>query len=97
MTYEDGYHWLLGNVDAFFEKIVTLMHSEIEPQMRGKFIELLGDSTTKRVIPVFKAELSSSHRDVRFWAYSQLEYSEYPEANEIVEKYKEENPNEDWY
>jgi len=25
MTYEDGYHWLLGNVDSFFDNLVALM------------------------------------------------------------------------
>lgn len=97
MTYEEGYHWLLGNVDTYFEKLVSLMQSENEPKVRGKFIELLGDSTSKNVVPILAAELSNPNRDVRFWAHSQLEYSEFIEANEISEKYKEQNPNEDWY
>jgi hypothetical protein len=97
MTYEDGYQWLLGNVDANCEKIVALMHSETDPQMRGKFIEILGYAKSKSVITVLEAELSSSHRDVRFWAYCQLEYSEHPAANEIAKQYKAKKPNEDWY
>ena len=97
MTYEDAYHWFLGNVDDHLEKLVSLMKAEADPGMRGKFIELLGDSSSKKVIPILEAELKSSNRDVRFWAHSQLEYSEHPEANEIAKKYREEHPDEDWY
>ncbi|WLQ16758.1 HEAT repeat domain-containing protein [Hahella aquimaris] len=97
MTYEEGYHWLLGNVDAHFDKLVSLMQSEADPVMRGKFIELLGDATNRNVVPILAAELTSPNRDIRFWAHSQLEYSEHSEANKIAEKYKEQNPNEDWY
>lgn len=97
MTYEEGYHWLLGDVDNHFEKLVSLMQSESEPGMRGKLIELLGESTNKNVVPILAAELTSPIRDVRFWAHSQLENSGFTEANEIAKKYKEQNPNEDWY
>ncbi len=97
MIYEEGYHWILSDVDTFCENIMALMCSEADPQMRSKFIELLGDCSSKKVIPVLEAELLSAHRDVRFWAHSQLEYSEDSEANEIAKKYKENNPNEDWY
>ena len=97
MTYEEGYSWLLGNVDEHFAKLVSLMRAEEDPGMRGKFVEILGDSTKKEVIAILESELASPHRDVRFWAHSQLEYSDYSEANEIAKKYKEENPSEDWY
>ncbi|WMS88812.1 HEAT repeat domain-containing protein [Pleionea litopenaei] len=97
MTYEDGYFSLLGNVDRYLAELVALMQAEAEPSMRGKYIELLGDCSTKEVIPILEAELSSSHREVRFWAYSQLAHNDHPEAKEISRKYKEDNPNEDWY
>ncbi len=97
MTYEEGYHWLLGNVDEHFDQIVSLMQTESNIDMRGKFIELLGDSSNEKVISVLEKELTSPHRDVRFWAHSQLGYLENAKAQEIATRYKKEYPNEDWY
>ena len=76
MTFEEGFHWLIGFVDEYLDQITALMKDELNPDLRGKFIEVLGYSDDERVIPVLAEELNSEHRDVRFWAHSQLEYFE---------------------
>ena len=97
MTYEDGFHWLIGFADEYLEQITTLMQNELNPDRRSKLIEVLGHCKNEKAITVLASELTSEHRDVRFWAHSQLEYFENPKAEEIAKKYKTENPNEDWY
>ena len=97
MTFEEGFHWLIGFVDEYLDQITALMKDELNPDLRGKFIEVLGYSDDERVIPVLAAELNSQYRDVRFWAHSQLEYFENSKAIQIANKYKIEHPDEDWY
>ncbi len=96
MTYEDGYHWLQGYLDKYVGEIVQLMLNEKDPDMRAKFVELLGDSKDPEVIPIIEAELKSPHREVRFWAYNSLCYFENAEAERLAQKFKVENPDEDF-
>ena len=88
MTFEEGFHWLIGFVDEYLDQITVLMKNELNPDMRGKFIEVLGHCNDERVIPVLAAELKSEHRDVRFWAHSQLGDFENSKAIQIANKYK---------
>ena len=97
MTFEDGYQWLIGYADEYFDQLTKLMRNETNPDLRSKLIEVLGHCTNEKAISVLAEELLSIHRDVRFWAHSQLMYFENPKAEEVAEKYKAENPNEDWY
>jgi len=97
MTFENGFQWLIGFADEYFEQLTILMQNEPNPDHRGKLIEVLGHCKNENAISVLAKELSSKHRDVRFWAHSQLEYFENPKAEEIAKQYKTENPDEDWY
>jgi hypothetical protein len=96
MTYEDGYHWLQGYLDDYIDEIVQLMLGEIDPNLRSKFVELVGNSKNPQVIPFLEAELKSHYSEVRSWAYSSLLYFENTEAIRITENFREENPNEDF-
>jgi hypothetical protein len=86
MTFEEGFHWLIGHVDSFLPQLTELMRAESEPSMRGKLVEVLGHGSNECIIPVLKSELNSPHSEVRCWAYSQLSYFEHPKATEIAEK-----------
>ena len=96
MTYEDGYHWLQGYLNTYIDELIQLMLHEENPDMKSKFVELVGGSKNSKVIPFLEAELKSPHGEVRSWAYSSLSYFENPEAEKIAEKFKNENPNEDF-
>jgi len=50
MTYEESYHWLIGCVDQYRDELISLMKAEIDPDMRGKFIELVGDCSDEKVV-----------------------------------------------
>ena len=97
MTFEDGFHWLIGHADEYLEQLASLIQNEPIPDLRGKLIEVLGHCSNEKAISILAAELSNEDRDIRFWAHSQLEYFDNPKAEEIANKYKIENPNEDWY
>ena len=96
MTYEDGYHWLQGYLDKYFDELIQLMLNEENPDMRGKFVELVGDSKNPKALPFLEAELKNPHREVRSWAYNSLCYFENSEAEKLAAKFKEENPNEEF-
>jgi|GEM_PF-4183005 len=72
------------------------MLNEEDSDVRAKFVELVGDSKNPKVIPILKAELRNPHKEVRSWAYSSLFYFDNPEAEKLAEKFKRENPNEDF-
>ncbi len=94
MIYEDGYHWLQGDLDKYIEELIQLMLNEENPDMKSKFVELLGNSQNPIVIPYLEAELKNPHEDVRSWAYSSLRYFENSEAENLADKFKEKNPDE---
>jgi len=97
MTYEDGFHWLIGFADKYSDKLVALMRAELVPDQRAKLVEVIGHCSKESVIPVIAHELSHESREVRCWAWSQLAYFENDKANKIAQKYKQENPDEDWF
>ena len=96
LIYEDGYHWLQAYLDDYVDEIVQLMLGETDPNLRSRFVELVGNSKNPQVLPVLEAELTSPHSEVRSWAYSSLLYFENPEAIRIAENFREENPNEEF-
>ena len=96
MTYEEGYHWLQGYLVEYIDDLIALMLNEKEPRMRSKFVEVVGDSQLKKVIPYMVTELEHEHREVRSWAYNSLVYFEDAEAEAIAKEYARCQPNEDF-
>jgi len=70
------------------------MLAEKDPRMRSKFVEVVGDSQIKKVIPYLLKELEHEHYEVRAWAYNSLIYFEDTEAEELAKKHAENNPSE---
>jgi len=98
MTYEDGYQWLKGeNLQIHVEQIAELLQCEVDPIMRGKFIELVGEADLPRYIPLLVDELSHESREVRCWAYNQLVLSEHESARAQADRYRTTHSDEDLY
>lgn len=98
MVYEEGYLWLQGdNLSAYLPQIAKLLESETDPNMRGKFVELVGDADDPEYFPLLIRELSHESREVRLWAYNQLASSEHGSANAQAAHYKSTHPDEDFY
>ncbi|WP_237068443.1 HEAT repeat domain-containing protein [Microbulbifer guangxiensis] len=95
-TFEDGFQCLMQSIDQHVEFIVPLMLKEESPDMRAKYIELIGYASGKKYIPLLADELKSTHRDVRAWAYVMLHDKEFVEAKAIVASFELEHPNEDF-
>ena len=67
MTYEDAYHSLQGdNLIRYAPQIVGLLQSEVDPEMRAKLVELIGDADLPEHIPLLVQELSHPNREVQF-------------------------------
>ena len=96
MTYEDGYHWLQGYLDIYIDDLCQLMLHESNPEMRAKFIELIGDSKNPKVIPLLAIELENSDEEVRSWAYSSLCYFGNPDAEKLAREFREDHPDENF-
>lgn len=93
-TYEDGYDWMLDYLEQNLDKLINLMRREKNPEMRSRFIELIGESKNPKVITCLKEELLHEDCEVRSWAYATLLYLEDPQAHKIARQYKDQNPNE---
>ena len=98
MTYENGYQWLrCPNLTRYVHQIVKLLQSEADPQMRAKFVEIVGNADRAEYIPILVEHLSHDCSDVRFWAYSGLLLSEHKEANTHAAHHHQTHPDEDFY
>ena len=98
MTYEDGYQWLQGdNLSRYLQQIVELLRAETDPEMRGRFVELVGDADLPENIPLLVQEMSHESRNVRCWAYNELSLSEHESARLYAEQYRKTHPTEDFY
>jgi hypothetical protein len=96
LTYEDGYHWLQSRLGEHLDDLIALTLQETDPAMRGKFVELLGDSKDPRALPHLQRELTHPERGVRMWAYQGLLYFESDEAARLAEAFARDNPHEDF-
>jgi len=94
--YEDGYHSISGHVDSVLDALLSLAFDESDSFMRGRFLELIGESTNSKAIEFLTSELNSSDKEIRKWAYSSLAYSESKQANIIAQKHSKENPTEEF-
>lgn len=95
-TYEGGYHWIQDYLSQHTHDIIEIMLGEENPDLRAKFIELLGDSKSTKVIPYLQQELKHIEREVRYWAYLCLENFGEGEASKIAEEFRRTNPHEDF-
>jgi HEAT repeat protein len=96
LVYEDGYHWIQEYLRERVDDLVELMLKEQNPDIRAKFIELLGDSGDSKVILYLEQELKHLGREVRSWAYFALEHFGTPEATKIAKEFRQANPQEDF-
>ena len=79
--YKDAYNWLQGGfLLEHVDRIIELHAVEDDPDMRAKYLELIGDADRMEDIGILTSELSHQSKVVRFWAHLQLKHSEHPEA-----------------
>ena len=98
MTYEEGYHWLQGdNLKQHIQRIAELLETEVDPNMRAKFVELVGDADLPEYVPLLVRELSGECREVRSWAYNMLSNSMHATARFHAEQYRMTHPHEDFF
>ena len=97
MTYEEGYSWIQEHINSYFPEIVQLMKNEQDPDLRAKFVEIIGDSMNEKSIPILSQELKHPDYGVRCWAWNSLNTMNMRFAQEIADSYKAQNPNEDFY
>ncbi len=73
MTYEDGHHLLLANLDEVQVELLARMLREPEPRLRASFVELLGYADDPALVPVLERELGHEAEAVQGWALSALD------------------------
>ena len=94
MTFEDGYHHIMANVEQVVDQLIEVMLQEKDPKVRGRLVELIGESSDPKIIPILAKELSHPSEDVRSWAYGKLKHSKHAEAVRIAEEHEREHPDE---
>lgn len=96
VTYEEGYHAMQAYLVEHLDDLIALMLAEQDPNMRGRFVELLGDSRVAKVIPLLCDELENPNREVRMWAYNALENIEHPDAERAIQEFRVRHPDADF-
>ena len=92
MTYEDGFHEVMPIVSSHKNLIIDTMLAEKNPEIRARFIELIGLCKDSTLISLLKKELKSQHDDVINWALTALEMIDCKESIEITKAYRKSNP-----
>ena len=76
--YEKAYHWLQGRfLLEHIDRIIELHSTEADPDMRAKYLELIGDADRPQDLHILQSELTHPSRVVRFWAHLQLKHSKH--------------------
>ena len=94
--YEDGYYSISGHVDSVLDNLLSLASVESDGLMRGKFLELIGESINPKAIEFLISELNSSDIKIREWAYLSLANSESKQANIVAKNHAQKNPTEEF-
>lgn len=98
MTYEEGYHSLQGdNLIQYVSQIAEILQGEVDPIVRAKLVELVGNADLPEHIPLLVQELSHASREVRLWAYNQLSLSEHESARAHADSHRRSHPGENFY
>jgi len=93
-TFEEGFWSLIETAPAHVHELVMLMQAQSDAFQRAKFVELLGATRSRDVIPVLAAELRHPEHQVRQWALLSLDALGFPEAREIAAAYRAEHRDE---
>jgi hypothetical protein len=93
LLYDEGYHTLQGEfLRKYLDAVIELWKKETDPVLRGRLIELLGDSGEPRVVPLLESELASKEDEVRFWALHALDGVGTPDAQAMAESHRTRHP-----
>ena len=92
MTYEDGFHEMIPIVLDHKNLIIDTMLSENDPEIRARFIELIGLCKDPTLIPLLKNELESQDDEVINWTLTALEIIDCRESIQIAKSYRINNP-----
>jgi HEAT repeat protein len=93
LLYDEGYDTLQGEfLRRHLDAVIELWRKEIDPVVRGRLIELLGDSGEPRVIPLLESELASVEDEVRRWALHALDSVATPEAQALAASHRTKHP-----
>ena len=94
VTYEEGYLAIQAYLGKHLDEIVVSLRNESDVNMRGRFVELIGDSKNPKMISLLREELAYPNQEVRMWAYNALENMEHPEADAILKEFVRLHPTE---
>ena len=89
LTFEDGYHALLPRVREFRNELIRLLQAELEPRMRARFVELLGETEDASLVEILRAELEAGEPEVVRWALTALERIGH---RQIADEYRRTHP-----
>jgi HEAT repeat protein len=93
LLYDEGYHTLQGEfLLRHLDAVIDLWRKETDHAVRGRLIELLGDSGEPRVIPLLESELASQEDEVRRWALHALDCVATPEAQALAASHRTKYP-----
>ncbi|MGC4071721.1 MAG: HEAT repeat domain-containing protein [Nibricoccus sp.] len=93
LTYEESYHTLQGDfLSKHLDEVIDVLKKEADPEIRGRLVELVGDSKEERVVPILKAELDHATVEIRRWALHALGCVDSPSAREISRLHIQQHP-----
>lgn len=93
LRYDEGYHTLQGKLlTQHLDELIELATNEVDPVIRGRFVELLGESDDPVVLPILARELCSDHAEVRYWALRALDGLGTADASRLADAHRADHP-----
>lgn len=91
---EDGFFWLLERAAGFVDELLALAEAEEDDYDRVTFIDLLGGTKSRKVIPFLERMLRHPHAETRSFALLDLEELGFPESVALAQAYRRDHPEE---
>ncbi|HEX8692252.1 MAG TPA: HEAT repeat domain-containing protein [Longimicrobium sp.] len=91
---EDGFSWLLERAPELVEELLALAEAEEDDRDRVTFIDLLGGTKSRRVVPFLERMLRHPHAETRWFALLSLEELGFPETIALARAYRRDHPGE---
>jgi len=87
-VFEEASSTLRAKIGDLKQDVLRSMQNEVDPQIRGALLEILGESRDPAFIQHLEKELDSDSAEVRFWAFVGLQRIGTREALAVANTYE---------
>lgn len=81
---EEGFHWLLPHAAEFVDELMQEFQREEASGLRSWLLELIAEARSAKAFDLFRENLASGDKGLRFWAIRGLRRLNTPDARKAL-------------